>query len=370
MSIPYECEGCGELLKIKDSLAGTKGRCPHCKFKFVVPLKESDSGTALKSPTDSAVQKSRKATNGDLPTATGEEEAPPAPPKKSSPAPASSPAAAAAPPPPPVAPSPAAAAPEEASAEEDPDDPENGFDLDAFLADDSAPNAKASAGLSAPPPSAAPADTKPKYDKQGRRIFAPAAPPPGAAPSAALPEEVPPDATVVVSAGLPTKERKPLINFDFAGAPKQLRRYALPIVLGFVLIAGAYWGVDRMVRIRLPLPVLAEVSGVLKINGAPAPNLVVHLTPLNQPEPAAAKSGRELRLRDSTGVTDAEGKFRVQYMDGVYGAPMGRARVWLEPVSPADISKIPSSYQSMASQDIRNVREVNDRVFDIDLKMP
>jgi DNA-directed RNA polymerase subunit RPC12/RpoP len=364
MSIPYECEGCGELLKIKDSLAGTKGRCPHCKFKFVVPMKGPDSGVGLKSPKDSAIQKSSKRVNGESLETPSEGELPATPPKKPAPAP-SSPTTPTVPPSSATTP-PAATVAEEPSSEKD--DGENGFDLDAFLADDSAPNAKASAGLTAPPPST-PADTKPKYDKFGRRIFTAPTPPTGAAPaSAAPPADVPPDATVVVSAGLPPKVRKPLINFDAAGSVKQLRKYAIHIVLGIALIAGAYWGADRMVRIRLPLPVLAEVSGVLKINGAPAPNLVVHLTPLNQPEPAAAKSGRELRLRDSTGVTDAEGKFRIQYMDGVYGAPMGRARVWLEPVTPADIKRIPPNYQTMASQDIRNVREVNDGVFNIDLK--
>ena len=44
MTIRFTCAECASELKIKDELAGTAGRCPKCKTKFVVPgpLLESD----------------------------------------------------------------------------------------------------------------------------------------------------------------------------------------------------------------------------------------------------------------------------------------------------------------------------------------
>ena len=37
MTIRFTCNECSSVLKIKDELAGTKGRCPKCKTDFVVP---------------------------------------------------------------------------------------------------------------------------------------------------------------------------------------------------------------------------------------------------------------------------------------------------------------------------------------------
>ena len=37
MTIRYECQDCGEAMKIKDKLAGKKGHCPKCKTEFTIP---------------------------------------------------------------------------------------------------------------------------------------------------------------------------------------------------------------------------------------------------------------------------------------------------------------------------------------------
>ena len=49
MTIRYECSECGVGLKIKDELAGTKGKCPKCKTKFIVPDPETSTPTEDKS---------------------------------------------------------------------------------------------------------------------------------------------------------------------------------------------------------------------------------------------------------------------------------------------------------------------------------
>lgn len=42
MTIRFKCSECASVLKIKDDLAGTSGRCPKCKTKFVVPHPDGD----------------------------------------------------------------------------------------------------------------------------------------------------------------------------------------------------------------------------------------------------------------------------------------------------------------------------------------
>ena len=41
MTIRFTCNECGSVLKIKDELAGTRGKCPKCKAEFIVPVAAS-----------------------------------------------------------------------------------------------------------------------------------------------------------------------------------------------------------------------------------------------------------------------------------------------------------------------------------------
>lgn len=50
MSIRYECEQCGSVLKIKEDLAGKPGKCPKCKTPFTVPAAAEDSETSGEEP--------------------------------------------------------------------------------------------------------------------------------------------------------------------------------------------------------------------------------------------------------------------------------------------------------------------------------
>jgi hypothetical protein len=52
MTIRYKCEKCGSVLKIKDRLAGTPGKCPKCKTEFQVP----EASTAEPAAQDNAVE--------------------------------------------------------------------------------------------------------------------------------------------------------------------------------------------------------------------------------------------------------------------------------------------------------------------------
>lgn len=46
MTIRYNCEKCGQLLKIKDELAGMPNKCPACKTRFTVPAASGESAIA------------------------------------------------------------------------------------------------------------------------------------------------------------------------------------------------------------------------------------------------------------------------------------------------------------------------------------
>lgn len=54
MPIRYKCPECGSVLKIKDELAGTEGRCPKCKREFVVPAANDGGETSLQAAADDA----------------------------------------------------------------------------------------------------------------------------------------------------------------------------------------------------------------------------------------------------------------------------------------------------------------------------
>ena len=63
MSIRYKCEECGSVLKVKDELAGTKGKCPKCKTRFVVP--ELDEAEVSEPPKADAPQEESQETAAD-----------------------------------------------------------------------------------------------------------------------------------------------------------------------------------------------------------------------------------------------------------------------------------------------------------------
>jgi hypothetical protein len=338
MTIRYKCEGCGSVLKIKDELAGTPGKCPKCKRKFVVP--EPGHGAAE----DSAITKS-----GEL---------------DSDAAPVESPAAVSTPAP--------VAAPAAKKSSGDGDD----FDPVAFLMDDAAPGAKTSAGLASPPPQAPAANNKPAVDKQGRRHIAPP-PPPTASP--------PPDAVaggggplvstsanardlLTKTAGAIPEAAPRKVKLDLQALSAPLLQFG-PWLAGAVVLAfGLYYMGDAVFTERLPLPRLAAVTGSVTLEGQPLKRVRVMLIPVSAQ--GLSTKGKPLKLRTAEGVTDESGYFEVVYLGNVKGAPLGKVRIGIEPLDIADYNKIPRKYlQPGAGGDIREVKEAaNAGKFDLDLK--
>ena len=54
MSIRFECDQCGSVLKIKDDLAGKPGKCPKCKTAFTVPAPEDEPVSSGESASNEA----------------------------------------------------------------------------------------------------------------------------------------------------------------------------------------------------------------------------------------------------------------------------------------------------------------------------
>ncbi|HVJ84336.1 MAG TPA: hypothetical protein VM452_01765, partial [Caulifigura sp.] len=54
MSIRVTCEKCGVVLKVKEELAGTKGKCPACRGTLNVPTLEQAAAAAPLSATETA----------------------------------------------------------------------------------------------------------------------------------------------------------------------------------------------------------------------------------------------------------------------------------------------------------------------------
>lgn len=352
MTIRYQCPECDSVLKIKDELAGTDGKCPKCKSKFVVPEPTAEADQppvkektkADKPKASKGAAKSPSKTN---PSSKSEHQA------KSKTAPAAK--------------------------KSDDDD----FDPADFLMEDG-PGPKASAGLTTP------TEEKPKgppVDSQGRRLYTgggsskarAASMSPAAAAAAAAADgqntssanardllSKSADESRVKASAMPVREKQPI--FDFAGAGKELARYA-PHAIGAVLgIVFLYWGMNKMLGESIELPELGPVSGTVTVNGEPLPGVTVNFSPLDD----IRKDGAEGpdRVRTSSGVTDENGYYTLYYLGDTKGAAVGKGRLWLEIRSAADLKKVPPEWSSPGP----NIREVkatgnnSDGEFNITIK--
>lgn len=321
MTIRYQCPECDSVLKIKDELAGTDGKCPKCKTKFVVPQPEA-AGDSKESEKKKSPGKKVAAEKSVAKEAKAEAKKPAA-----------------------------------ASGGDDDD-----FDPAAFLMEDG-PGAKSSAGLSAPKEEA---PKGPAVDAKGRRLYTSGSSKARAASmspaAAAANEQLDASANArdllsksmeesrVKASTMPQTEKKPM--FDFSGAGKELLRYA-PHAVGAVLgIFLLYWMMNKMLGESIELPELGPVSGTVTFDGDPVAGVAVQFTPLDDVR-ANAGDGPD-RVRTSTGITDENGYYTLYYLDNVKGAVVGKGRLWIEVRSPKDIKRIPPEWTAPGP----NIREV------------
>ncbi|MCA9079594.1 MAG: hypothetical protein KDA58_03500 [Planctomycetaceae bacterium] len=299
MTIRYECEECGSVLKIKDELAGTNGKCPKCKHKFVVPPPEGDA---------------------------------PAPSSKSG---ISKKSAAASKP---------AATPKPAAKSAKPKDDDDFDPADFLMEGNDGPN-RPSAGLGAPEP--------PKPTPGGRKPISP----PGGAAKIQRPAEAT-DASAnahellsknaaesrAKASQMPDENTGP--KYDFSAVRQQLIDLLPYVGGGIALVVLAFWMANYLMGDPLPLPELVEATGSVMHDGKAMSGVKVILSPVTAE--GESTSGKQITLRSATGVTDENGFFRLEYMPGVMGCPLGKVKVFMEPVMPSKTlsDQIPPKYQT------------------------
>lgn len=276
MTIRHKCEGCGSTLKIKDELAGKPGKCPKCKAKFIV-------GQPSEGPSDDEVLPS-SGSSGEIPT--------------SAPAPAAQ-----------------------------PDDEEDDiFGKDFFKISE---------------PVERPRFTMPAMDQEEHVIpdeDAPAKPPKGGPKAAPAPAISSADSAAAVASQLlaksgkknktpemeakEAKAKEKSEKVDYTEAKYMLTHKVLPYGGGaLVLVALLYWGFTSMLSDKSTLPPLGTVTGVVNVQGKPAPLAEVRF------EPQAPKPGDPIIGSFSVGWTDANGVYQLQYDPEHQGAAVGKHRV-------------------------------------------
>ena len=372
MTIRFTCDTCGSVLKIKDELAGTDGKCPKCKTRFVVP-----PPTPVEPVT---------ASTAPMPEEPKEVDVVPSPLIPPAVPPAVT-ATAAEPVPPVKAPAKTVAKPvgkttEKPTSKASPKPVEDDeFDPVSFLMEgpkkkptfeadpDTTPSPKSAdrpsrsgsggggggGGFSldddgsdvaqdfdAPPP------TRKWGAKKEVSTAAAADRSTGGSTNAArdlLARSM--EESRVRASEMP--EEKPRFNFDFAGFIREVGIKGIGTVLGLVFaVYGTYWIMNNMMGGGLKLPPLGYVSGTLTIGGKPAAGVKVYLTPLDQQIEGANE--KKERSRDSLGVTDAEGRFTMYYDADHAGAKVGPCKLWMEASDPS--VAIPVSYGIASSHQV------------------
>ena len=329
MSIRFECDQCGSVLKIKDDLAGKPGKCPKCKKAFTVPaaaddVDRSSESTATDSAEDaeSTLAKSRTLdANGD-------------------------------------------------------------FDVDAFLSNDDKPNAKVktAAAKESKPSHDIDADQsldeleeKPKAKRSKSRpgegaaeeVFqirrgpdapgksasvdgepdenpAPSRRPPGTNPNAPAANIASELLSKSAKKGKKTnwseveaeKIEKP--SFDWEGLMYEARTKLVPVLGGGAVVCLlVYFFVFPMFASKAYVPKLAPVTGTILVNGKPLIGAQVFFHPAEKKHEI---SGKSFKVTASFGQTDAAGRYELTYDKDHKGVVIGKCRIEIVPVDITGIS--------------------------------
>jgi hypothetical protein len=303
MTIRYKCEQCGSVLKIKDALAGTDGRCPKCKTAFVVPAATPAETVETQHDPESEVDFDPVAflmDDGGKPRKTPAPAAEPTPPPRA----ATSRRAAAAEPEPDVA----EPAPRRRSALSRTDGGSASQTADEMLRVNASANAK---------------DLLTKTMEESR----------------------------VRAAQMPEERGEPAIDW------KQEFRDLLvrfgPAVGGVVLLLVlAYAFAHYMAGGGLELPDLGRVSGVVTKGGKPLPGALVTFEPF---EPS--KSLGDRIPGGASALTNEDGEYDLKYLEDVRGAAVGKNRVWVSLIGPDGREVVPpQSKFGYGSTDVFDVK--------------
>ncbi len=315
MTIAYKCKSCGASLKIKDELAGRKGKCPKCKAAFRIPKPKSKA--AVKAPEatgspDASVPEAPARANRDS-------DAPADPPPSGKPA-------------------------------------EEEFDPEKFLFEDfdDGDTSSALAGTatgSSPfdatfpttdlgedewnPDGESDADTAAaaKAEKEKKRAEAEAARRRAAEVADAVLRA---SGTKISSKELQRaqiKDEDKARQRELAYMRYVASRAAIAIVVAAVLGYGAYRIAGWLFVGGSDLPPMGTVSGVVTLDGKPLANATVTFIPVEPavPQSKATAIGQRRKARvtvpSAWGVTDDQGRYQLRCYRNQLGAVLGKYKV-------------------------------------------
>jgi DNA-directed RNA polymerase subunit RPC12/RpoP len=397
MTIRYTCTQCGSHLKIKDEKAGKPGHCPKCQAEFIIPQPEQvgvvgAGGASHDAPPAAAPEPSS------LPEETGDESlsgtnealdtvnigSPPpsdmditAPLESDGEAPAAEPMLVLEPDDDDLdaAPTLVQAQPQPVEKPDSRKKPSSrAFDPAAFLMEE---NDGTPATAKAPAPQRPNLDLLDRHLEQSRRSDAaieadPTPAPPTKSPTTAAATEAWNHAKAAKqmmkaikqsnAEALQNRDQPQGEGFDFVGAFKELGVKGLGGLALVLLGAMGLYYLSNMVMGGGPkLPPRGYVTGTVTLNGQPLSGVVVTFEPVERTFPGNEKE----RVRASVGTTDANGKYRMYYLDRHEGVALGQSMVYLSRMSEEGREMIPSDhlFGSMQMRDVAEGKQTYDFVL-------
>lgn len=298
MTIHFTCTDCGSLLKIKDELAGTNGKCPKCKTSFVVPEPMGEDSAEILVAPEEPEEPQPKSASADVK-------------KAASPAKEKT-----------AAQSAKSGAKQRKSASDD------DFDPAEFLMGDGPKRSAPAFDSSLDEPD----EPRPKKTVENESSSRPEKEAGSRFSTSDFAKEMMMKAKEEsrLHAGDPLPDEGKG-GFDYSGFMREVGLKAgggtvLVILLAYGLYVGANW----MMASRLKLPPLGYVTGKVTLDGTPLAGATVYFAPV-QPDMADTKRDR---ARTSYGITDDQGEYTMIYYETTQGVAIGKCQVWLELLGP------------------------------------
>ena len=330
MTIRYKCDGCGVTMKIKEDLAGKKGKCPQCKNRFIIPQPGLPEDEVVEEEEFEDEPEDEEEDDDDLLDMPMELTASPV-----------------------TAPEPEVSRPRERKAASETKKPtrirtaaqkaqapkkkkldDGEFDpTDVLFGDDDGPEEAAKPerprgrvlGLDeeddAPVPRGSRASMQDMF-----KDFTPAG-------GGAKKRTAEIDSTSAAAQALARQaeekrakasEPEPIQDVeegpDYVGAVKDLlSQYGLIVGVGALLILGLGYGMNSMLSQKSDIPPLNEVYGTLTKGGDPIDGADIFFTP----------EASEIKVNNSGAsvITKPDGTYEVEYLPGSWGLPAGKYRV-------------------------------------------
>jgi hypothetical protein len=298
MTIRYTCEECGAALNIKDELAGTSGRCPCCKAEFVVPsASKSGDAVAAAAPAQRAAELSEDDIESILEGKSGD-----------------------------GGDAYRVKAPAEDERETPPDEHE---DLE-----EAARRARQKKRMASPPVTPAVSSAGIARNLMGRADK-------GAAEKVEAEEITERKPAARPFGGAEGEEDDAGEGFSAREIAIYVGKWAAPVAVALVIgwfIAS--WWMTRWKR--GDLPPLGRVTGVVTLDGVPLAGAEVQFSPVPvDPRKPDVKGGAA-----SFAFTDAQGAYRLTYLENVEGAVVGKHTVQIRALGEDGMERVPARYNS------------------------